>query len=84
MFHFVDDETYERLEHATLAEIYAYAEEIGFTADDVEIDVFENLDGEKSYYVEIGHMYGDYWSWSFDDLDGRAIDFDFTGVGDYD
>lgn len=60
----------------TLTDVYAYAAERGYTREDVEIRLYEYLDGTVTYTVEFGVEYTEMWSWEFDDLDGEATDYE--------
>ena len=71
MYKMTQKET-KKLQHLTLAEIYAYAEKIGFTANDVEIDEYEDY-----FTVAVGDILEGHWWWTFEDIEGQAIEFEF-------
>jgi hypothetical protein len=60
----------------TLADVYAYAADRGYSREDVEVRPYEYLDGTVTYTVEFGIEYTEMWSWEFDDLDGVATDYE--------
>lgn len=52
----------------TLSEVYAYALQMGYTREDVEI-----VDAGEYYDVSFGHEYTEMWCWEFDSLDAPAV-----------
>lgn len=73
----------------SLEEVYEYAEKMGYSREDVNIekvccqydyDLEEEVDWD--YEVSFGHIYSEYWSWSFKDLDGVAFDYEHEVVED--
>ena len=61
----------------TLAQIYEYAEKMGFAQKDVEISKETFLDGSAEYVVSFGHEYTEQWIWTFEEsLDGQSVDYE--------
>ena len=67
----------------SLKQIYKYAEKLGFSADEIEIrkdcveyDYEKNEEVAFEYEVFFGHEYTEVWSWTFENLEEKAIDFD--------
>lgn len=67
----------------TFEEVVKYAESLGYSREDIEIkkvcieydyDLDEEIGWE--YQVSFGHEYTEVWSWTFEDLDSEAIDYD--------
>ena len=57
-----------------LEDLYAYAQTLGFTADDVI--VVEETEDDYAY-VWFGDEYGESWTWDFDDgLDSYATEYE--------
>lgn len=55
----------------TLPEVYAYALQMGYTHEDVEV-----TDDEGYYEVSFGHEYTEMWCWEFESLDAPAVDYE--------
>ena len=66
----------------TLEEVYKYAEQMGYSREDVEIKeyyFYSYEDGSKTlegYEVFFGHECTEMWSWYFEDLTQPATDYD--------
>lgn len=59
----------------SLEEVYAYAEKMGYSREDVVIED-RSYDDEVEYEVSFGHEYTEEWLWTFEALDGVAIEYD--------
>ncbi len=71
------------MEHFTLDQVYAYAEEQGYTRADVAVERVccawsEDYEQELAwqYEVSFGHEYTEVWEWTFDELDGTAVEYE--------
>ena len=64
-----------------LKDIYAYAEKLGYSQEDVIIEKSDDLD-VVPHQVHFGHECTEFWSWDFEDLDGYAIDYSHEIVED--
>lgn len=62
----------------SLEEVYAYAEKMGFSREQVGIEEYSDDYGVE-YEVSFGYEYGDRWIWTFESLDGVAIEYDHFG-----
>lgn len=67
----------------TFAEVVEYAQTLGYSEEDIEVvrvcsEYDYDLDRETAweYEVSFGHDYTEMWVWTFEDLDGQAIDYD--------
>ena len=62
----------------TLEDVYQYAEKMGYTREDVTIgeEIYGTID------VDFGSEYTEVWTWTFETLDGYAIDYDHIVWGD--
>ena len=67
----------------TFKEVVEYAKSLGYSREDIEIkkvcvEYDYDLDKEVGweYQVSFGHEYTEVWSWTFEDLDSEAIDYD--------
>lgn len=66
----------------TLEEVYEYAERMGYTREQVEIEedysysYDDDLEILEGYEVSFGHEYTEVWSWYFKDLEQPATDYD--------
>lgn len=67
----------------TFAEVVKYAQTLGYSQEDIEItricsEYDYDLDCEVAwdYEVSFGHECTEMWVWTFEDLDGQAIDYD--------
>lgn len=61
-----------KFHYFTLEEVYQYAEKMGYSREDVQIDCYD----EDEYEVSFGHEYTEMWIWDFEDLTQPAIDYD--------
>lgn len=69
----------------TFEEVVAYAESLGYTRDCIEVRKYcseydYDLDAEVDweYEVSFGHEYTETWSWTFEDLNEEAVDYEHT------
>ena len=69
----------------TFEEVVEYAKSLGYSREDIEIkkvcveydyDIDEEVGWE--YQVSFGYEYTEVWSWTFEDLDSEAIDYDHS------
>lgn len=66
----------------TLEEVYQYAEKLGYSREDVEIEEIMGYDYDEEkeffeyYVVSFGHEYTEVWAWYFDSLEETATDYD--------
>lgn len=65
----------------TLEEVYQYAEKMGYSREDVEIEedysyYEDDLKVLEGYEVSFGHEYTEMWSWYFEDLTQPATEYD--------
>ena len=56
----------------TLEEVYQYAEKMGYSREDVEIECYD----EDGYDVSFGREDTEIWSWDFEDLTQPAVDYE--------
>lgn len=60
-----------------LEEVYEYAEQMGYSRDDVEVE----YDGSE-YEVSFGVDCSEVWVWEFEDLSMPAVDYEHCVWGD--
>lgn len=67
----------------TLKEVKEFAATKGYTEEEIEIKKYcseydwdSDLEIAWDYEVSFGHEYTEVWSWTFEDLDGTAIDYE--------
>ena len=57
----------------TLEEVYQYAEKMGYSREDVEIECYD----EDGYDVSFGREDTEIWSWDFENLTQPAVDYEY-------
>ena len=55
----------------TFEEVVAYAESLGYTRDCIEVKKYDS-----EYEVSFGHEYTEIWSWTFENLNEKAVDYE--------
>lgn len=78
------------MKYFTMKEIYNFANKLGYSADQIEIDEILYWDydknepmNEKDYTVSFGNKYIENWVWTFEnDLNGRATDYQHNIIED--